>query len=228
MPLTDHKPRTGDPEPLTRKEVKEACKNPMVQTKIKLRSKWRAPITYKVLQVFQLSKQDRKEVSKTLVQAITPDKARRAILGKVGWMYRGISLVKDHDVGLLVFKGLAVCLFYKRQFSEIEPIATDPIPLGSLEDDDDIWARLDLFSKSPRELHATVGPELVELNNENTELKYQVKVRDTIIESLEQKVVALQEQIKSKEQLEKHGKEDTGGKAGKGRQKGKQARKATR
>lgn len=182
--LADHKPRTTEVE-LSAKEVREACKKPMIQTKIKLHSKWAAPIKYKVLQVFQLKKEDRKEVFKILAVAITPAKAKLAVHAKAFWSYRDISLTKDFDCGVLMFKGLAVCLFYKRQCTEVEPIATDPVPIGALENEDDIYARLDLFSKSPRELHQSVREEFLELNMQITELGYDIKARDLEITQLE-------------------------------------------
>lgn len=182
-----HKPR-DEAKRLTKKQMKEACKDPMLQTKIKLRSKWKAPIKYRVLQVFQLNEVDRREVAKIMVQSVTPDEAKQATFLKPFWSYRDISLVKDFECGILCFKGLAVCLFYKRQCYEVEPVATDPVPIGALENEDDIWARLDLFSKSPRELHATVRPELLELSMQATELKHRLNMRDIEVNSLQKQV----------------------------------------
>ena len=195
MALADHKPKFGDVE-MTRTQIKDAIRNPMVQTKIKLRSKWQSPIKYKVLQTFQLKPVDRKEVYKILALAITPAKAKQHTYSRAFWGYRDISLVKDFECGVLTFKGLAVCLFYKRQVNEVEPVATDPIPLGALENDDDLYARLDLFSKSPRELHQSVREDLLTLTEENAELKYQVSTRTTLLAEMQSKLTAAETALK--------------------------------
>lgn len=198
-------------EKLTRKQLKEACKDTFKQTKIKLRTKWGTAIKYKVLMTFQLNDKDRREVAKVLALAVTPMKAkeqiilaRRRIQERTGdlhaalncpWSYRDISMVKDFECGVLQFKGLAVCLFYKRQCSEIEPEPKDPIPIGALENDDDIWARLDLFSKSPRQLIGDIREELIENAVENVELKHTIAVRDALLHAEEYKVKALQAKV---------------------------------
>lgn len=198
--LSDHGKTRPDSDRLSKAELKEACSGTFVQTKIKLRSRWSAPLKYKVLMTFQLSEEDRKVVAKGLVKAITPKEAKALrepiSLGWSSWSYRDISLMKDFECGVLQFKGLAVCLFYKRQCAEIEPVATDPVPIGALESEDDIWARLDLFSKSPRELHASVREDLIESNIQIEELKHGIAVRDAMIIDLERRL-----QLKGKEQV---------------------------
>jgi hypothetical protein len=139
---------------------------------------------YKVLMTFQLNNKDRKEVAKILTLAVTPQKAKHVIVGRVGWSYRDVTTVKDFEVGILQFKGLWVCLFCKRQCNEVEPVAVDPVPIGALENEDDIWARLDLFSKSPRQLVGVVREELLEQSIQIEELKQQVAIRDALLKPL--------------------------------------------
>jgi len=188
MALVDHKPTTAEVPQLTKKQLKEACKDTFIQTKVKLRSRWAAPIKYKVLQTFQLSDKDRKHVAKTMIKAVTPTIAREIAHKEALWSYRDISLVKDFECGVLQFKGLAVCLFYKRQCNEIEPVATDPVPIGALEDEVDLYARLDLFSKSPRELHSSVREELLSLSMEVEELKHELAVTRAALEQKEKSI----------------------------------------
>lgn len=211
--LSDHKPKLTEERPLTKQELKDACKNPMVQTKAKLKRQWdkqekryktwNTPLKYKVLQVFQLNDADRKEVAKVMVKAITPQKAKELIFAKSMWSYRDITLTKDFDCGILQFKGLAVCLYFKRQCNEIEPVATDPTPIGALENDDELYARLDLFSKSPRELHASVREEMLLQEMELTELKYQVHSLEQQLIERESKIKLLKTELENLAQKEK-------------------------
>ena len=197
MALADHKAKSDSKQRLSKKEMRDACKNPLTQTKIKIKSRWLAPLKYKVLQTFQLNERDRKEVVKMLTTATTPEKAMKAIYLKPFWSYRSISLIKDFECGVLQFKNLGVCLFYKRQCSEIEPMPSEPVPIGALESDDDIWARLDLFSKSPRQLVSDARIELAELDMKVAELQHIVSSQANVIAALENELATLKQNKKA-------------------------------
>lgn len=177
-PLKDKKSNRELAE-FTQKQLKAITKKPLRQTKLKLRKGFsNAPITYTVLMTTQLTEPDRKIVTKALVHCTTPNKCRELMAKEPGWMYRDISFVQDHKCGLLLYKGLSVALFYHRQVINIEPMPNDPVPSGVLENDEDVWVRLDLFSLSPRQQHQ------------------ELREQDTLIIALRQQVAALEAMLK--------------------------------
>jgi hypothetical protein len=165
---------------LTAAQLKAAAKKPMQQTKLKLRKGFHAaPISYKVLMNRQLTDADQKIVNKVLVQCTSPEKCKEVMAKEPNWTYREISFVQAHPCGLFLYKGLSVILFYHRQVSIVEPMPKDPVPSGVLESEEDIWARLDLFSLSPRErLEA-------------------LREKDLIIISRDQEIVALKSLLRT-------------------------------
>lgn len=175
-------------KPLTKKQLREACKAPLLQTKLKMRKGFQAaPLFYYVLMTHQLNEVDKKIVTKGLLHAITPLEAKELVLTQPGWMFRDISLIKDFECGVLMYKGLAVALYYKRQVSKIEPEPYEPVPSGALENPKDVWARLDLFSKSPRQLVADAQEELLLKDQEIIELKQQLEAMKVLNASFEVK-----------------------------------------
>lgn len=180
-------------EKLTTRQLRAACKNSFPATRRKLKHGiGTAPLYYYVLQVHQLKESDQKIVNKGLATCTTPVECRKlAASGVANWMYRDISLVKDFECGILLYKGLAVALYYKRQVNKIEPEPMDPVPTGALLNLDDVWARLDLFSKSPRQLVDTLKEELLEKERTILELTQQLKAANTLQESADKKIAAL-------------------------------------
>lgn len=184
-------------EPLTKKEMKEACGNLYAETKRKLRQGFgKAPLFYYVLRVQQLCAKDQKIVDKGLTVCSTPDECRALISKQVGWSYRDISLVKDFECGVLLYKGLAVAVYYKRQVTKIEPGPLDPIPSGALENLEDVWARLDLNSKSPRQLVGSVKTEILEKDQQILDLQQQLKATEILLEAANKKLTDKRQLVK--------------------------------
>jgi hypothetical protein len=178
--LTDHKSNKELPE-LNRKQLKQACRGTFPETKRKLKQGLGlAPLFYYVLTVHQLNDKDQKIVDKALVLCTNPVEAKKYLLKQPGFSYRDISLVKDFECGVLVYKGLAVALFYKRQVTKIEPEPMDPVPTGALESLEDVWARLDLFTKSPKQLVGSLKEELLEKERTILELQQQLRATETL------------------------------------------------
>ena len=169
-------------QPLTKKALREACKGTYRETRRKLKQGLGvAPMFYYVLTVIYLNAKDQKVVEKGLAVCTTPTDCKLLAQKQVGWLYRDISLVKDFDCGVLQYKGLAVAVYFKRQVTKIEPEPMDPIPVGHLETLDDAWARLDLFSKSPRQLVDALNEELIDARNTITDLTQQLQATQTLM-----------------------------------------------
>jgi hypothetical protein len=193
------------------------------QTRIKMRRGFvAAPLTYKILMVRQFTDEDTKIITKGLIKALTPQKAKDLLptpsTPRSKWMLRSVSQVGSFDVQILMYKGLEVALFFKRQTSIITPELEDPTPEGCIEDEDDIWVRMELFGKSPRQLVGSVAKELADKDLEISTLKmaleskdrveehYKVqglradaKVRDTLLEDALQQIKLLSGKLKRAE-----------------------------
>lgn len=155
------------------------------QTRLKMRKGFvAAPMQYRKLMVHQFTDEDVKIISKGLIKASTPAKAKELLPCpgnmKSKWMLRAISHVGTFDVQILQYKGLEVALFFKRQVSVIEPELEDPAPEGCIENDDDIWARMELFGKSPRQLVGSVAQELADKDAQISALQIQLESKDRV------------------------------------------------
>ena len=174
-----------------------------VQTKLKIRKGFHnAPIAYKVLQNKQFSPEAEKVIAKFLLAAISPDKARVEMqrLNKLSkyplmnpFSCRQISLVGNFDVQAFFYRGLEIAVFWKRQLSEVIPDPSDPVPEGVIEDPDDVWARLELSIKSPRQLLSAIQSDL----NQVSRLEAECAAKDRIIEANDRTINQLQKQIEA-------------------------------
>jgi hypothetical protein len=162
------------------------------QTRLKLRKGFMAaPLRYKVLMVSQFNDVDSKIIQKGLIQAINPTEANKLLPGpsdrllpsakRSKWMLRAVSQVGDFDINVLLYRGSPVALYFKRPISIVEPEEGDPAPEGYVEDENDLWVRLDLFSKSPRQLVGSVRGELADKNAEIERLKDEVLTLRSIV-----------------------------------------------
>lgn len=169
------------------------------QTRLKLRNGYhKAPITYKVLMCTQMNKDDQKEIAKGLALAVTPEKAKALlpVPGKrTNWSLRMVTMTGNYGVQALMYKGLEVAAFWKRQTSEVQPDPSDPVPEGVLENPDDVWARLDLFHKSARQLVGAVAEDLKSLKLENATKDIQIQALERINQANDKTIATLQGQL---------------------------------
>lgn len=176
------------------------------QTRLKMRKGFvAAPLKYKILMVHQFTDEDVKIISKGLIKATTPIKAKDLLPTptnmKSKWRIKYISQVGIHDVQLLTYKECEVALFFKRSVSIIEPELEDPAPEGYIQNEDDLWARMDLFGKSPRQLVGSVAQELADKDVEISALKLHLESKDRVEQHY--KVAQLREDLQAtKKQLE--------------------------
>lgn len=163
-------------------------------------------LQYRKLMVAQFTPQDHKIIAKGLVKATTPSKAE-VLLPQPGdnllpreqrskWSMRSVSLIGNADVWVLLYKGLEVAVFFRRQTSLITPEPGDPIPEGYLQHADDVWARMDLFSKSPRQLVGSVREELAEKDREIQRLTIEVETQSHLLKTQAKQLEQLRRQLK--------------------------------
>lgn len=180
-------------EPLSKKEMKKALAKPFRETKRKLKQGFGvAPIFYYVPRLYQFGQKDKDAIAKGLSLAFNPQDCQVLVAKVPGWSYRDISLVGDFEVGALLYKGLVVAVFFKRQVDKIEPDPTDPIPAGALENLNDVWARLDLYIKSPRQLVGSVAEELMLEKMKSQDLQHQLTATNALLLAAHKKISILE------------------------------------
>lgn len=178
-------------EPLSKKELKKAIGKPLEGTKRTLKQGFGiAPIFYYVPKHQQFSQQDKAIIAKGLSLAFNPQDCQKLVAKVPGWSYREISLVHDFECGALLYKNLAVAVYFKRQVDKIEPDPMDPVPVGALENLDDVWARLDLFTKSPRQLVESVSKELMQERIKSQDLQHQLTATNALLLAAHKKLLA--------------------------------------
>lgn len=180
-------------EPLSKKEMKRALANPFKETKRKLKQGFGiAPIYYYVPKNTQFNPKDQAIIAKGLALAFNPQDCHKLVAKVPGWSYREISLVHDFECGALLYKGLAVAVYFKRQVDKIEPEPMDPVPAGALENLNDVWARLDLITKSPRQLVGSVANELMLERTKSQDLQHQLNATNALLLAAHKKLHALE------------------------------------
>lgn len=181
------------------------------QTKLKVRKGFiAAPMHYNILMVHQFNDQDQKTISKGLIKALTPEKAKVLLPTskdsllprdkRSKWSliaHSSVGLSGTFDLYILRFKGLDVAVFFKRQTSVITPEPEDPAPEGYVQDEDDLWARLDLFSKSARQLVGSVRSELSNQDAEISRLTLENEAQTKVIEHDARTIHSLRNQLQA-------------------------------
>ena len=167
------------------------------QTKLKLRKGFhKAPPTYRVLAVNQLSKEDLKIVTKTMIKINTEAQAKALVGIGSKWGYKPFQITDR--VGVITYKGIEVALMFKRFTTMVEPMPDDPVPEGYLENPEDVWIRYDLFGLSPRQQSKIIRTEVESQEKEANMLQIELDAKDIIIKNLETSMKSLQTQLKEK------------------------------
>ena len=183
-------------EPLSKKEMKKALSKPFKETKRKLKQGFGvAPMFYYVPKLYQFNQLDKKAIADGLATAWTPIDCQVLTAKKAGWSFRDVSLVGDFEVSVLLYKSLAVAVFFKRQCNKIEPMPTDPVPAGALENLNDVWARMDLYIKSPRQLVGSIGQELMLERMKTQDLQHLLNATDSLLLAAHKKTLVLEKQV---------------------------------
>jgi bacterioferritin (cytochrome b1) len=138
--------------------------------------------------VAQLTAADHKEIAKGLLKAPTPEKAEVLLPTLPGcklskWSMKMVTALGNYGVHALMYKGLEVAVFWKRQTSEVIPDPSDPVPEGVLENPDDVWAVLYLNGKSSRQLVGSVADEIKSLQTDLANQYIQIEAFERIVDA---------------------------------------------
>lgn len=82
------------------------------------------------------------------------------------------------NVKILRYKGVDAVLYYKRPVTEIEPFPGDPVPLGVIEDPQDVWVRFELLGASARKVAAISTHERLQLTKQIHNLTIEIQAAE--------------------------------------------------
>lgn len=161
------------------------------QTKLKLRRGFvKAPLSYSILAVDQVSKADLKVIIKTIVKVKTDQDAQKLVGIGSKWGYKPLAYQTDR-VGVITYKGIEVALMYRRVTLTVLPLPEDPAPEGALENPDDVWVRFDLFGKSVRQQHKDIREELATFEDELRVNRMELFARDIVLANKDKHIKSL-------------------------------------
>ncbi len=113
-------------------------------------------ILYRILPADALTR-EQKDVIDAKVRAIETGDDAEKLAGTDGWGYRKIAHVERRELptimpgslGVLLFNGAEVALYYKRQTVSIQSEECDPVPAYAIKDPRETWVRIEfLHSRS--------------------------------------------------------------------------------
>jgi hypothetical protein len=127
-------------------------------------------IAYKILPTDNIPKETKEKVDLNVRGIKTGEEAEKLASTGIGWGYRKTFL--PGSVGILMYHGVEVALFYKRQLIEIRSDECDPVPQGNIEDPRDAWVRIEfLHCKTSMERASWFADKERELQNKITQLE---------------------------------------------------------
>lgn len=139
-------------------------------------------LRYTVLTHTQMSRADKELVTGT-IKTITTAAQAMTLPNIPGWAC--IRLDMHGRVFVLAYHGMEVCLFFKRQLTEIKLEAGDRFPEGVLQEPEDSWQRLDLMGQSAKKANFVLTTSLKQLEDENKQLNTRIKVLEELNDKLE-------------------------------------------
>src|SRR5712675_1059733 len=99
------------------------------------------------------------------------------------------------NVKILRYKGVDVVLYYKRPVTEIEPFPGDPIPLGMVQDPQDVWVRFELLGGSGKRVAALSTRERLMLAKQISDLKVALQAAEAERNDAEKKMRAAEAEV---------------------------------
>jgi len=105
------------------------------------------------------------------------------------WQFQYLDLLGRAAV--LKFKGAEVALFFKRQIAEVEPLPSDPIPEGVIEDPADIWMRIDLLGMSAKQVTSKVGKDKRDLEQQLVLANQEIAAKQKLLDLQETEIFNL-------------------------------------
>lgn len=137
-----------------------------------------------------ISPPDKELIEGTLKTIITGPQAVTLPDGKNGWSVVELAAASFNTMGqcrayLVMYKGMEVALYFKRQLTEIKLQSGDRYPEGVLQDPSEAWQRLDLLGKSAKQSNVVLINIQARLEQENSILKERVQTLETLNGKLE-------------------------------------------
>jgi hypothetical protein len=153
------------------------------------------PIRYRILLAAQLSQADKLTATAKVATLNTGPEAFKhsfqQIPGTPRWIFENWQFESKDlkgDIWALKFKGAEVCMFYKRQITEVEPLPCDPIPEGVIRDPGDAWVRVDLMGLSARQVSTKVGKEMRSVSEQLALAEKEITAKQAVIDTLETQI----------------------------------------
>lgn len=169
--------------------------NPFTATGLKYSKKYYATkLKYQVLTGYQIPKKDLERVRAFIKPLVNGDEAYKAVVeyakkldsdvlcGEWTWVS------PTPRIGILLFRGIEVALFFKRQVSELAPGLGEKPPEGEIKDPDDVWQRLDLLGPSAKKANLVLTQYHTNLEQQNTLLQEQLESANKKLEDVTAKL----------------------------------------
>lgn len=147
-------------------------------------------LRYTVLTHTQMSKADKALVEST-IKTITTGSQAMTLPNTPGWACRRLDM--HGRVYVVDYHGMEVCLFFKRQLTEIKLEPGDRFPEGVLQEPEDAWQRLDLLGQSAKKSNLVSITSLRQLEDENSHLKKRIETLEDLSYKLEKTVESKEE-----------------------------------
>jgi molecular chaperone GrpE (heat shock protein) len=160
------------------------------QTKARLRNMAGTTISYKVLKINQLSKASKLDIATAIASLNTGPQAQELRGKPPGWGYEVLDTLGR--IGVLRYRGVDVCLFFKRECSEVVLEDCDPVPEGELKDPQDVWTRLDLMGLSARQVNVRIKQHLGATDAMNKLSESELIAKQAIIDQQEKNIKRLE------------------------------------
>ena len=159
-------------------------------------------VSYKVLSIDQMEPKE-KEIARGAIKTLAsgPEAkqfvAQRHAAGDNKWAYTDLD--NRGDSGVLRRCGIAVALFYKREYLEYTPGPGEPLPESPIYDPADIWQRLDIIGPSAKRANFFIKREVDTTREQNTLLNQQVSAKQMQIDGLETLLRKTEAQLENRE-----------------------------
>lgn len=182
---------------MKRKKAKRKFKRPL--TGLRTRGKGKNPhsavffhkdfvhdkLRHTVLTVSQMAETTKRKVQSILKPITTGTLVKNIPDGLNGWSVTVLDMFGR--VLLVAFNGIEVCVFFKRQLTEVVLQPGDHVPEGVCQDPEEAWQRLDLIGLSAKKANLVIASQHDRLETENEFLKGRVQTLETLNDELESK-----------------------------------------
>ena len=163
------------------------------------------PIRYTVLTASQMTS-ERVEMATSALKTVTTGPQAMTLPEKPGWACTQVG--HGGRIYIVAYLGIEVCVFFKRQLTEIIPEPGEKVPEGVLQDPKEAWQRLDLLGRSAEKSNFVLTQTMRRLEETNRLLASSAKDVDDLNDALQHKIGHLTQDVRTLQSenatLEKH------------------------